>query len=166
VDICWIAVCNVYVRHPVVFIKQNNSKSVLNTNTFVLFTDLSLTLREELNLRVFENRVLRRLFGAKREVLTGEWRKLHNEKRDDPGCSPSTVGVIKSRIMEWEGHVARMVERRGVIRVWWGNRRERDHLIYRSVDEKVILRSYFRKWDVMVWSGLIWLRIERVGGHL
>jgi hypothetical protein len=49
---------------------------------------------------------------------------------------------------------------------WWGNLREREHLIYPGVDGKIILRWNFRKWDVMVWSGLIWLRIERVGGHL
>jgi hypothetical protein len=99
VGVCWIAVCNVYVNLQVVFIKQNNSKSILNTNTFVLFSDWSLTLREERRLRVFENRVLRRIFGAKREGVTGEWTKLHNEKPDNLYCSPSIVGVIKSRIM-------------------------------------------------------------------
>ena len=69
--VCWIAVCNVYVSHPVVFIKQNNSKSILNTTTFVLFTDWSLTLTEERRLRVFENRVLRGIFGAKRDEEQG-----------------------------------------------------------------------------------------------
>ena len=59
----------------------------------------SLTLREERRLRVFENRVLRRVFGPKRDEVTGEWRKLHNEELNDPYCSPKIVWVIKlSRI--------------------------------------------------------------------
>jgi len=65
-NVCWLRVCNVKVRHPVVFIKQNNSKSSLNTTSFVLFTDWSLTVREERRLRLFENRVLRGIFGGKR----------------------------------------------------------------------------------------------------
>ena len=74
----------------------------------------SLTLREEHRLRVFENRVLRRIFGPKREEVTGEWRKLHNEELNDLYSSPNTIWVIKPRIMRWAGHVARMGERRGV----------------------------------------------------
>ena len=72
------------------------------------------TLREKLRLRVFENRVLRRIFGPKRGGVTGEWRKLHNEELDDLYCSPNIVRVIKMRIMKLVGHVARMGERRGV----------------------------------------------------
>ena len=68
----------------------------------------SLTLREEGRLRVFENRVLRRIFGPKRNKVTGEWRKLHNEELNDLYCSPNIVRVIKSRGMRWEDHVARM----------------------------------------------------------
>jgi len=79
----------------------------------------SLTLREERRLRVFENRVFRRLFGPKRDDVTGEWRKLHNEELNDL-YSPSIVRVIKSRRMRWVGHVARMGERRGVYRVLVG----------------------------------------------
>jgi hypothetical protein len=67
-------------------------------------------LREERRLRVFENRVLRRIFGPKRDEVTGEWRKLHNEELNDLYCSPSIVRVIKSRIMARAGHVARMGE--------------------------------------------------------
>jgi len=59
----------------------------------------SLTLREECRLRVFENRVLRRLFGRKRDEVTGGWRKLHNEELNDLYCSPNIVRVIKSRRM-------------------------------------------------------------------
>jgi hypothetical protein len=68
---------------------------------------------------VFENRVLRRLFGPKRDEVTGEWRKLHNEELHDLYCSPTIVVVMKSR-MKWAGHVARMVEGRGVCRVLVG----------------------------------------------
>ena len=77
----------------------------------------SLTLREERRLRVFENRVLRRIFGTKKDEVTGEWRKLHNEELNYLYCSPNIFRVIKSRRMRWAGHVARMGERRGVYRV-------------------------------------------------
>jgi hypothetical protein len=65
-------------------------------------------LREERKLRVFENKVLRRIFGPRRDEVMGEWRKLHNEEINDLYSSPSIVWVIKSRIMRWAGHVARM----------------------------------------------------------
>ena len=68
----------------------------------------SLTLREERRLRVFENRVLRRVFGPKRDKVTGEWRKLHNEELSDLYSLPNIVRVVKSRRMRWTGHVARM----------------------------------------------------------
>ena len=74
---------------------------------------MSLTLREEHRLRVFENRVLR-IFAPKRDGVTGEWRKLHNEDLNDLYSSPNIVRVIKSRRMRWAGHVARMEEGRGV----------------------------------------------------
>jgi hypothetical protein len=80
----------------------------------------SLKLREECRLRVFENRVLRRIFEPKRDEVKGEWRKLHNEELNDPYCSPNIVRVIKSRRMRWAGHVARTGEGRGVYRVLVG----------------------------------------------
>jgi len=65
----------------------------------------SLTLREERGLRVFENRVLRSIFGPKRDQVTREWRKLHNEERNDLYSSPNTFRVIKSKRMRWAWHV-------------------------------------------------------------
>jgi hypothetical protein len=73
-------------------------------------------LREEHRLRVFENRVLRKIFRPKRDE-DGSWRKLHNDELNNLYSSPNTVRVIKSRSMRWAGHVARMGERRGVYRV-------------------------------------------------
>ena len=80
----------------------------------------SLTMREESKLRVFENMVLRRIFGPRRDEVMGEWRKLHNEELNDLYCSPNIVRVIKWRRMRWAGHVARMGEERGVYRVLVG----------------------------------------------
>jgi hypothetical protein len=85
----------------------------------------SLTLRDERRLRVFENRVLRRVFGPKRDEVTGEWRKLHNKKLNDLYSIPNIVGVVKSRRMRWAGHVARMGEDRGMYRVSVESLRER-----------------------------------------
>ena len=77
----------------------------------------SLTLRDERRLRVFENRVLRRVLGPRKDTVTREWRKLHNEELNDLYSSPNIVRVIKSRRMRRAGHVARMGERRGAYRV-------------------------------------------------
>jgi hypothetical protein len=72
----------------------------------------TLTLREKHRLRVFENKVLRRIFGPKRDEVTGGWRKLHNEELRDLYSSPSIIGIIKSRRMRWAGHVVRMGKNR------------------------------------------------------
>jgi hypothetical protein len=87
----------------------------------------SLTLREEHRLRVFENRVLRRIFGLKRDEVTGEWRKLHNEELHDLYSSPSIIRIIKSRRMIWAGHVARMGWRGICIGHWWESQKEGGH---------------------------------------
>ena len=94
--------------------------------TIILFVVLygcetwPLTLREERKLRVFENMVLWRIFGPRRDDVTGEWRRLHNEELNDLYSSPNIVWVIKSRRMRWAGHVARMGEERGMYRVLVG----------------------------------------------
>jgi hypothetical protein len=74
----------------------------------------SLTLREELRLRVYENRMLRRKFGLESDEITRVWRKLHNGELNILYSSPNVVRVIKSKRMRWAGHAARMEERRGV----------------------------------------------------
>jgi len=96
-------------------------------------------LREETKLRVFENMVLRRIFGPRRDEVTGQWRRLHNEELNDLYSSPNMVRVIKSKRMRWAGHVARMSEERGCIGSCWGNRREVDHWGDLGVDGWIIL---------------------------
>ena len=84
----------------------------------------SLTLKEERSLRVFENKVLSRLFGPMRDEVTGEWRKLRNEELNDLYSSPNIFRVKKSRRMKWAGHVARMGRGEAYTGFWWGNLRE------------------------------------------
>jgi hypothetical protein len=121
-------------------------------------------LREESRLRVFENRVLRRIFGPKRDEVTWEWRKLHNEELNDLYPSPN-IRVIKSRRMRGAGHVERMGERRGAYRVLVG-----------KPEGKRPLGRHRRRWEHNInmdlqevgwgaWTGLIWLR-RGIGGWL
>jgi hypothetical protein len=79
-----------------------------------------VTLKEEHRLRVFENRVLRKIFGPKRDEVAGEWRKLHNEELRDLYFSLNIIRIIKSRRMRWAGHVARMGEKRNAYRLLVG----------------------------------------------
>jgi hypothetical protein len=81
----------------------------------------SLTLREEHRLRVFENRVvLMSILGSKRDIVTGGWRKLHSEELHNLYSSPSIIGMIKSRRMRWEGHIARTGEKKSAYRILVG----------------------------------------------
>jgi hypothetical protein len=126
----------------------------------------SLILREERRLRLFENRVLRSIFGPNGEEVIGEWRKRHNEELRDLYSSPTIVRMIKSRRMRLVGHVARMGVEEACTGFWRRNLRERDHWGDPSVNGSIILSWIFRKWDSGVWTGLGWLRIETDGGYL
>jgi hypothetical protein len=96
----------------------------------------SLTLREEHRLRVFENRVLRRIFGPKRDEVTGGWRKLHIEELHGLYSSPSIVRVIKARRMRWAGHVARMGEVRGA-----------NNILVGKPEGRRLLGRHRRRWE-------------------
>jgi hypothetical protein len=124
-------------------------------------------LRDERKLRVFENMVLRRIFGPRRYEVTGEWRRMHNEELNDLYSSPIVVRVKKSRRMRWAGHVARMGQERGVYRVLLGKPEgKRDQWGVLGVDGWIILGWICRRWEVGIWTGLGWPRIETVGGRL
>jgi len=101
-------------------------------------------LREECRLRVFENRMLRRIFGSRRDEVKGQWRKLHIEELKDLYCLPNIVWVIKSIRMRWAGNVARMGRGEMYTGIWWGNLRGRDP----GVDGRIILRWIFSMWDM------------------
>ena len=110
--------------------------------------------------------VLRRIFEPRRDEVTGEWRRLHNEELNDLYCSPNIVRVIKSRRMRWAGHVERMGEERGVYRVLVGKpegKRPLGKSRRRWVDN---IRMYLQSWGVGIWSGLGWPRREAGGGRL
>jgi hypothetical protein len=108
----------------------------------------SLTLRGDPRLRVFENRVLRRIFGRKRDEVTGKWRRLRDEELIDLYCSPNIVRVIKSRKNRWVGYVARMGKKRCVCWVLVSKPEGNDRLGDQGVDGRIILRWFFRKLDV------------------
>ena len=126
----------------------------------------SLTSREEHRLRAFVNMVLRRIFGPKRDQVTGELRKLHNEELNVLYFSPNIVRVIKSRRLRWAGHVACMGRRRACTGFWWGNWRERDCWGDPGVDGRMISRWISRSGMWGVQTGMSWLRIRTGGGHL
>jgi hypothetical protein len=116
----------------------------------------SLTLREEHRLRVFENRVLRRICGPKRNKVTGGWRKLHNEELHNLYSSPSKIRMIKSRRMRWSRNVARMGRRGMHIECWWES-------------EKRPLGRPRRKWVDKIkmdlreigWGGMDWIDLTQ-----
>jgi hypothetical protein len=127
---------------------------------------MSVTLREEHRLRVFENRVLRGVFGFKRDEVTGDWRRLHKEELNDLYSSPNIIRVIKSRITRWAGHVARMGEGRVAYRILVGIPEGRSALgrPRRRWDDNIKMDCQEVGWGA--WTGLIWLRIGTGGGLL
>ena len=105
--------------------------------------------------------MLRRIFGPKRDEVTGEWRKLHNVELNDLYSSPNIVGVIKSRRMRWAGHIARMGEWRGVYRILVGKPLGRPRSIWED-NIKIDLQEV----GCEVWTGSSWHGIGTGGGHL
>ena len=98
---------------------------------------------------------MRRVFGPKRNEITGKWRKLHNGELRDLYSLPNIVRLIKSRRMRWAGHVARRGRGEVCTGFWWGNLRERDNWGDPDVDGRIILRLIFGKWE--------WWRGDGVG---
>jgi hypothetical protein len=118
------------------------------------FETWSLTLREEHRLRVFENRLLRKIFGLKRDKVIGGWRKLHNEELHNLYCSPNIIRIIKSRRMRWAGHVPRMGEKQNAYRI-----------LVRKSEGKRLLGRRRHRWEDNIkmdlrergWSGMDWI---------
>jgi hypothetical protein len=114
---------------------------------------------------VFENMMLRRTFGPKRDEVTGEWIKLHNDELRDLYSSPSIIRIIKSRRIRWAGHVTRMREKRNAYKILVGKPEEKRLLgrpRHRWVDN---IGWILERWDGVMWTGLVWLRIG-TGGEL
>jgi hypothetical protein len=119
---------------------------------------LSLTLREKNRLRVFENRVLMKILGPKRDEVIGGWRKLHNEELHNVYCSPSIIRIIKPRRMRWAGHVARMGEKRNAYRMLVG-----------KPEGKRPLERPRRRWEDNIrmdlreigWGGMDWIDLAQ-----
>ena len=127
----------------------------------------SLTLREERSLRLFENRVLRRVFGPRRDEVTGNGENYIMRSLGDLYSLPNIVRVVKSRRLRWSGHMACMGEGRGVHRVLVGKPEGKRSLGRPRRRWEEILRWIFRKWEGEgVETGLSWLRIGTGGGHL
>jgi hypothetical protein len=123
----------------------------------------SLTLGEEHRLRVFENRVLRRIFGPKREE-DGSWRKLHNDELHSTYSSPNIVRVIKSRRMRWAGHVAHLGEGRSVYRVLVGRPEGKKPLERPRHRWENNIKMEHREIGIDKRPGFSWLRIGSSGG--
>jgi hypothetical protein len=119
--------------------------SFLNVNNDMAYgcETWSLTLREEHRLRVFENRLLRRIFRSERDEVTGGWRKLHNEELHSLYSSP--IRIMKSRKKKWEGHVARLREKRMHIEYWWEIQNERKHYEGQHICGWIILNWILEK---------------------
>jgi hypothetical protein len=124
----------------------------------------SQTSRKRRRLRIFENRVLR-IFGPRRDEVTGEWRKFHSRELHNLYSSPDIIRQIKSRSMRWAGHVARMGDERKVYKVLVGKSEGKRPLERPRRGWEDWIRMYLRKIGCGgVWSGYTWLRIGTVGG--
>jgi hypothetical protein len=149
-------------------LKVKICKTIILPVVLYVYITWSLTLGMDHRLRVFENRVLRRLFGSKRDEVKGERRKLHNWELHNLYSSPDVIRQIKSRRMRWAGHVARMGKGRNVCRVLVGKpegKRPLERPRRRLKDAiKMDLREIGRGRGV--WSGFTWPRIGNVGGLL
>jgi hypothetical protein len=126
----------------------------------------SLTLMEECRLRVFENRVLRRIFGPKRDEVTGEWRRLHKRELYTLYSSPHIIWLIKSRRLRWTGHVARMGESRGADMVLVGRREGSRPLRKPRRKWKYSFKMDLREVGWGARTGSIWFRLGTGGGLL
>jgi hypothetical protein len=126
----------------------------------------SLTRREEHSLRVFENRVLRRIFGPKGDEAKGECRKLHSSELHNLFSSPDIIRQIKSKRMRWAGHVARIGEGRNVYRVLVGKSEGKRPLGRPRRRSEAGIKMDLREIGWGVWSGFTWLRIGIVDGLL
>jgi hypothetical protein len=102
--------------------------------------------------------VLRRIFGPKRDEVTGEWRKLHGGELHILNPSPDIIRQIKSRRMRWAGHVARMGEGRNVYRVWWESLKETDHLEDQDVDGRMGSKWILRR---LAGGGVKWIHLAQ-----
>jgi hypothetical protein len=108
-------------------------------------------------LGLFEYRVVGKTFEPKRDEVTGEWRKLHNEVNYNLNSTPNIIWVIKSRRIRWMAYVARMGKRRGAYRALVGRPQGKNYLEYLGVDGRIILKRIFKKWDV----GMIWIDLDQ-----
>jgi hypothetical protein len=108
---------------------------------------------------VFKNRVLRRIFGPKRDEATGEWRTLHNEELNDLYSLPNIIWVIKSRTMRWAGHVAHVGGKEMHTGFWWGDLREGKPLGRLRLRWEDNIKMELQEVGWGAWTGLSWLRI-------
>jgi hypothetical protein len=114
-------------------------------------------------LRVFKNRVLRRIFGPKRGKVTGGWSKLHNEELSDLYSSPSIIRMIKSRRKRWARHVVRMGEKMNGYGLLVGEPDGKRLLEDQDVCGWIILGWILERWDGVMWTKLVWLKVGTSG---
>jgi hypothetical protein len=125
-------------------------------------SDGDISLIKTHRLRVFEIRVLRKIYGPKREEVTGEWRRLHNEGPYDL-CLPTIICLVKSRRMRWAGH---QKTREVHTLIWWGDLKERRHFEDLGIDGRIILKWIISESIGRTWTGLIWLVTGKNDGQL